>query len=67
MTLNPRKSVDLYVTLVISDIGRYNVIGRSNVDVSSCGAVLLDASYVPRSIPSQLVDENDGQRARFEI
>ena len=44
MTLNPRKSVDLYVSLVISDIGRYNVIGRSNVDVSSCGAVLLDAS-----------------------
>ena len=44
MTLNTRKSVDLYVSLVISDIGRYNGIGRSNVDVSSCGAVLLEAS-----------------------
>ena len=57
MTLNPKKSADRYVILVICRIGQQNVTGRSNVDVSSCGAVLLNANYVPKSIPSQLVDE----------
>ena len=57
MTLNPKKSADRYVILVICHIGQQNVTGRSNVDVSSCGAVLLNANYVPKSTPSQLVDE----------
>ena len=57
MILNPKKSADRYVILVICHIGQQNVTGRSNVDVSSCGAVLLNANYVLKSIPSQLVDE----------